>query len=154
MIIDDVKAVERVISECDADVQAAWRRVVSAALYPVATSPPAGIGGAYDGALRLADHLHKIARLGQVPLPGTVGMEMLLYRWVVASEAISILLKTVMQDGQQIDGCCADCKAGGGLGDEEPDSQEEEAHDGIFQTSYCEICGAELPPYGDCVNCR
>lgn len=136
----DLALVEQHLSGGQA-VWHAWGRVSRAAT--AAGSPPSQLEQATNGAAKIADHLHKMAEAAITPLPDTQGMEELLFRWVVAAEGMTALLRELIGD----DGATAAGERDGWLWTETPPVDE------AYQPDYCDRCGTALHPTAGCLWC-
>lgn len=148
----------------DVKVKDAWNRLRLALLPPHGVaSPPGRCGVAYDGAVRLAEHLYRMGcDEGGVLLRDSVGMERLVFRLVGAVEALHDVANEVLA---VYEGATAqNAPAWGRRVTKNGDGMVLE--DGVFdlgrwvagfeehQVSYCDECGAELEPNGRCVMCQ
>lgn len=124
---------------------AAWERLRPTLMGGMA-NPPGAMGAAWRGAAGVANQLYGMGLADGEMLPDSVGMERLLLRWVVATEAMAALFSDVLaQSGRataQGTGRTADFDLRMWL-----DGFEE------YQVSYCDDCGAELFPGGYCPGC-
>lgn len=134
-LTDDLLMLSQHFESCDEELRAAWKRVFEAV---VTRFPPMAGGRGCDGVTQLADHLHK---MGRVPLRDSRGMELLLFRWVVAAEEMSNLLGRIVL-------------AEPTLAATAPMNGQAVVVDELYQPGYCDNCGGMLPPNGECLICK
>lgn len=134
-LFDDLMSVNDALQGCDACVLAAWKRLRER----LTAFPPTAGGRGYDGAAQLADHLHK---MGRVPRRDERGMELLLFRWVVAAEEMSSLLGRIVLGDEPAMAATA------------PMNGQAIVVDEAYQPGYCDECGGMLPPSGECFICK
>lgn len=135
-LTNDLLMLSKHFESCDDELKRTWKRVFEAV---VTRFPPTAGGRGYNGVAQLADHLHKMGRL---PLRDSRGLEMLLFRWVVAVEEMSSLLGRIVLEEGQTPAATA------------PMNGQVVVVDEAYQPGYCDECGGMLPPNGECFNCK
>lgn len=147
----DLAVVDAHLRSDDAPLAAAvaWKRLRPAVTGAGMPNPPAAVWAAWRGSVDLANQLYRMGLDGNAPLPDSVGMERLLLRWVLTAEAMTQLLTEIWgaaAAGQPVGVAAANGgRRGRGVGGREWAE---------YQVSYCDVCGAELPPDGCCVVCE
>lgn len=131
--------------DVEPNAAAAWQRL-RPALMAGGLNPPGARGAAWRGLAGAANQLYRMDLEGRVAAPDSVGLERLLLRWVQAAEGMTQLL-TVIWEGADQRRAAAAWQAGKGAGENGGGWDE-------HQVSYCDDCGAELPPDGCCVVCE
>lgn len=90
------------LSQQEPQISQAWQRLKALiATSGTASLPPHTLGAAMNGVNDLASHLHIMALTGQRPAVGTQAMELLIFRWVKASEFMGdVLAELLVEQGQ------------------------------------------------------
>lgn len=127
-----------VISQVMNDVVEPHRSWMSEQANPPTPCPPNALPTAYNEAHALTQQLHKMASLNRLPLLNSQGLERLLFRLVRVNEAMVVIFNEILERGL--------------VATASPRPVRKHRADEAYQPSYCDDCGWELTPTGDCVN--
>ncbi len=100
-------------------------------------APPNGVTAAYDEAHALTQQLHRMAFSDGLPTADSQGLERLLFRLVKVNEALVGMLAEVIDRRVASSAPAHPIQA--------------VSLDEVYQASYCDACGNELTPDGDCI---
>ena len=99
--VRDFETVQGALAGCNDDVLAAWERLRTRLVPPYVGNPPGADGRVAGEVAYLAWHLHKIALIGETPRPDSLGMEWLIFRYTVATEAMAEMLQKILEGSRE-----------------------------------------------------